>query len=310
MGTRWYVQPHMWPFPKRDPIDAEFVVVGGRKTPARDVYDFLMRAPWSTGLCAVLAAFLLVNALFGFAYELTGGVAGTRPHSFSDGFFFSVQTIGTLGYGAMYPQTIAAHALVTTEVLGGVFMLALMTGFTYSKFSTVRARIQFSKLAVLSKFNGVPTLMVRVGNERRSRVLDARIRVSLTRLERTGEGVSFYRMIDLPLERHRIPNLARSWTIFHAVTKDSPLYGATPESLAAAEVEFVVLVIGLDETSSQTLHAQRLYDHTHIVWGARHADLLSPLPDGRLLIDLTRFNEILPTAPSDDFPYPRSKEKA
>jgi inward rectifier potassium channel len=147
--------------------------------------------------------------------------------------------------------------------------------------------------------------MVRVGNERRSRVIDVRIRVALTRLEKTKEGVTFYRMIDLPLERSRIPNLARSWTIFHPVTQDSPLYGSSPESLAAAEVEFVVLVIGLDETSSQTLHAQGRYDHKQIVWGARHADVLSELPDGRLQVDLSQFNKILPTTPDDDFPYPR-----
>jgi inward rectifier potassium channel len=305
-----YVVSSMWPFPKKDAIDDEFVVVGGRRSPARDLYGFLMRAPWSTGIFVVLTAFLLVNVVFGAGYALTGGVAGTRPHSFADAFFFSVQTLGTLGYGAMYPQTTTAHVLVTIEVLGGVLMLALVTGFTYSKFSNVRARLQFGEHAVLSKFNGVLTLMVRVGNERRSRVIDARIRVSLTRLERTQEGVTFYRMIDLALERSRIPNLARSWTIFHPVTKDSPLYGATPESLAAAEVEFVVLVIGLDETSSQTLHAQRLYDHKQIVWGARHADLLSELPDGRLKVDLTQFNRILPTAPTDDFPYPRPKAKA
>jgi inward rectifier potassium channel len=296
----------MWPFPKKDPLDAEFLVVGGRKTRLRDLYDFLMRAPWATGILVVSTAFVAVNMLFGYGYHLTGGVVGTRPHSFWDSFFFSVQTLGTLGYGAMYPETTAAHILVTGEVLGGVFMLALVTGFTYSKFSNVRARIQFANHGVLSPFNGVPTLMLRVGNERRSRVIDARIRVTMTRLEKTKEGVSFYRMIDLPLERSRIPNLARSWTVFHAVTKDSPLFGETPESLAKTEVEFVLLMTGLDETSSQTLHAQGRYDHTQIVWGARHADVLSELPDGRLKLDLTQFHKVVPTEAAEDFPYPKA----
>jgi inward rectifier potassium channel len=298
-----------WPFPKKDPLDAEFVVVGGRKNPLRDVYDFLMRAPWSTGIFVVLSAFLLANVVFGAAFKLSGGVAGTRPDSFLDAFFFSVQTLGTLGYGAMYPQSFAAHVLVTIEVMSGVFMLALVTGFTYSKFSNVRARIQFAERAALSPFNGVPTLMLRVGNERRSRVIDARIRMTLTRLERTKEGVPFYRMIDLHLERSRIPNLARSWTVFHSVNEASPLFGASPESLAAIEAEFTILVVGLDETSSQTLHAQAHYDHKQIVWGPRHADLLSELPDGRLRVDLTQFHKLLPTAPLPDFPYPRPAEK-
>jgi inward rectifier potassium channel len=299
-----------WPFPKKDPLDAEFVVVGGRRNSLREVYDFLMRAPWSTGIFVVLSAFLFTNVIFGEGYVLTGGVEGMHPGSFLDAFFFSVQTLGTLGYGAMYPQSLGAHVLVTIEVVSGVFMLALVTGFTYSKFSNVRARIQFAEHAALSPFNGVPTLMFRVGNERRSRVIDAHIRVTLSRLEATKEGVPFYRMIDLGLERSRISNLARSWTVFHKVTEASPLYGSSPESLAAIEAELTILVVGLDETSSQTLHAQARYDNKQIAWGARHADVLSELPDGRLRVDLTQFHKLSPTAPMPDFPYPKSTEKA
>ncbi len=289
---------------RRDPSEGDFVVVGGKKALLRDAYDFLMRAPTWVGVLLVAAAFLLVNLLFGVGYTVTGGVAGVRARSLSDAFFFSVQTLGTLGYGVMYPETPAAHALVTCEVLIGVFALALATGFTFAKFSSVRARLQFAERAVIAPWNGVPTLMLRVGNERRSRVIDAEIRVMLTRLEVTREGVRFYRMLDLALERERIPNLARSWTVFHRIVETSPLHRATPESLAAVEAELAILVRGLDETSSQTLHAQTRYDHTHIVWGARHADLLSELPDGRLRIDLAHFHTLVPTEPTECFPYP------
>jgi len=192
-------------------------------------------------------------------------------------------------------------------VMIGMFLLALATGFTFSKFSTVRARIQFAEKVVISPFNGVPTLMLRIGNERKSRVIDASIQVMLTQLERTAEGVSFYRMLDLVLERSRSPNLSRSWTVFHRLTKDSPLFGATPESLAATEAEVSILVTGLDETSSQALHAQARYEHKDLVWGARYADLLSELPDGRLRVDLTQFQVIVETPPTPDFPYPTNR---
>jgi inward rectifier potassium channel len=293
-----------WPFKKPQP-PPEIVVIGGRSSALRDVYDFLMRAPWRTGVLLIVGAFLVVNVLFAFGYRETGGVAGVRPRSLLDAFFFSVQTLGTLGYGAMYPESIGAHLLVTFEVIVGVFVLALVTGFTFSKFSSVRARIQFAQNAVLSPHNGHPTLMLRVGNERRSRVIDARISVTLTRTEKTHEGVPFYRMLDLPLERRRIPNLARSWTVFHKVTEASPLYGMSPEKLAALDVELQILVTGLDETSSQTIHAQARYDYPQILWGARHADLLSELPGGRLQLDLSRFNDIVPTDATADFPYPK-----
>lgn len=283
----------------------EFVVVGGNASALRDVYDFLMRSPWRTGVLLIVIAFSAVNVVFGLAYRATGGVVGVRPRSFSDAFFFSVQTLGTLGYGAMYPESLVAHVIVTIEVVVGVFMLALVTGFTFSKFSSVRARIQFAERAALGPFDGKLTLMLRVGNERSSRVIDARIGVTLTRLEVTKEGVRFYRMLDLALERWRIPNLARSWNVFHRVTPESPLYATTPESLAAAEVELQILVTGLDETSSQTIHAQARYDHSQIAWGARHADVLSELPSGTIQVDLRKFNALLPTAASPEFPYPR-----
>jgi inward rectifier potassium channel len=269
------------------------------------VYDFLLRARWRIGLIAIVTVFLLINALFGLAYRVSGGVVGVRPASLSDSFFFSVQTFGTLGYGAMYPESLAAHLLVTTEEMIGMFLLALVTGFTFSKFSTVRARVQFAEKVVISPFNGVPTLMVRLGNERRSRIIDASIQLVLTRLERTAEGVKFYRMLDLVLERSRMPNLRRSWTVFHRLTRDSPLFGATPESLAATEAELSILVTGLDETSSQTLHAQARYEHDQLLWGVRYADLLSELPDGRLRVDLMQFQVVVETAPTPDFPYPR-----
>jgi inward rectifier potassium channel len=295
-----------WFFQKKDPLDAEFVVVGGRINPLRDVYDFMLRARWRVGLFAIITGFLLINMLFGLAYRTSGGVVGVRPRSLADSFFFSVQTFGTLGYGAMYPESLSAHLLVTTEVMIGMFLLALVTGFTFSKFSTVRARVQFAEKVAISPFNGVPTLMVRLGNERRSRIIDASIQLLLTRLERTAEGVSFYRMLDLVLDRSRMPNLNRSWTVFHRLTPDSPLFGATPESLVAMEAELLILVTGLDETSSQTLHAQTRYEYKQLVWGVRYADVLSELPDGRLKIDLSQFQLVVETQPTPDFPYPRT----
>jgi inward rectifier potassium channel len=147
--------------------------------------------------------------------------------------------------------------------------------------------------------------MFRLGNERRSRVINASIRAVLMRTERTLEGVQFYRMVDLTLERWRNPSLSRSWTVMHRITESSPLWKATPESLAAAEAELVLTLTGLDETSAQSLHANGRYDAAQIEWGARHADILDELPDGRLRIDMTRFHELQPTTPIDDFPYPR-----
>jgi inward rectifier potassium channel len=293
-----------WPF-QRTPGVSEFEVVGVHDRPWGDPYDLLLRTPWWVGVSVLVTAFLLVNAVFAFAYMMTGGVYGAQPHSWLDAFFFSVQTLGTLGYGAMYPETLGAHVLVTVEVMLGIFILALAAGVIFTKFSSVRARVQFARHAVIAPWDGVPTLMFRLGNERRSRVIDASIRAVLMRTERTLEGVQFYRMVDLALERARNPSLSRSWTVMHRITESSPLWQATPESLALAEAEFQITLTGLDETSSQSLHAAGQYDNAEVKWGARHADILTELPGGRLRVDMTRFNETVPTTPTPTFPFPR-----
>ncbi len=293
-----------WPFRKRTHA-AEVEVVGVDDRTWRDPYDVLLRTPWWVGASVLICAFLLVNGLFALAYALIGGIYGARAHSWLDAFFFSVQTLGTLGYGAMYPQSLGAHVLVTMEVMLGIFILALATGVIFSKFSSVRARVQFARHAVVGPWNGVPTLMFRLANERRSRVIDASLRVVLMRSETTLEGVRFYRMVDLDLERARNPSLSRSWTIMHRITDTSPLWQATPESLAASEAELLITLTGLDETSSQTLHAGGRYGHADLKWGARHADILTELPTGQLRVDMTRFHDVQATVPLPTFPYPR-----
>lgn len=267
----------------------------------------MLRAPWWFDLLAIAAGFLLVNILFALAYTVVGGIAGARPGSFADVFFFSVQTMATIGYGSMYPQSTAAHLLTTAEALTGILVIAMSTGIVFSKFSVLRARVRFALQAVIAPMNGVPTLMFRVGHERSSRVIDALIRVVLTRTERTTEGVVMYRMYDLKLERDRAPALSRSWTILHCITAESPLYGATPASALADELEFIVSLNGVDETSGQMLHAGRTYDvEKDVQWGHRYVDMLSERPNGGFMLDMEKFDQVMPTEPTATFPFPQT----
>ncbi|HEY1584694.1 MAG TPA: ATP-sensitive inward rectifier potassium channel 10, partial [Polyangia bacterium] len=149
----------------------------------------------------------------------------------------------------------------------------------------------------------IPTLQFRIGNERDSRLLEAVIRVVMFRTEKTVEGVTIYRMHDVKLERDRSPALSRSWTVLHKIDPTSLLHGATPESLLRDEIEFVLTLSGTDELSVQKLHAQTRYEAKEIRWGARHADMLSERPDGKLRIDMTQFHVLVPTKPTDEFPY-------
>lgn len=284
-------------------------VLGHRPTPLRDFYYGMLQMPWWAAFALISGLFLGVNALFALGYQLTGGIGNARPGSFEDAFFFSVQTLATIGYGAMYPQTRAAHVLVVAESILGLTLTALATGLVFAKFSRVRARVTFSQQITLAPMNGVPTLMFRFGNERGNQIVNAEISALLIRTERTAEGGTFYRSYDLKLIRNRAFSLSRSWTGLHVIDKDSPLYGQTPESCAEQEIEIHIMVVGVDDTSMQAIHAIHRYFTPQVIWGAKHADILSESDDGNMVLDLRHFHDTVPTQPTPDFPYPRADLK-
>jgi inward rectifier potassium channel len=287
------------------PPTPETRVIGEKRTPLRDFYHVYLRLNWAAALGLIVIGYLALNLCFAILYLFVGGVAGARPGSLADAFAFSIQTMGTIGYGAMYPTGATANAIVVLESVTGLIVTAVATGLVFAKFSQSGARVVFTNTVTIAPMNGVPTLMLRLGNERKSQIMDARLKVIMYKTERTTEGVLFYRMIDLPLSRDQSPALSRTWTVLHPIVPSSPLHGATPESLQADEVELLVTLVGVDDTSLQPVHARKGYATDAFVWGARHADLLSEGPDGGLVVDLRKFHEHVPTAPTHDFPYPR-----
>ena len=277
--------------------DYEIRIVGDRASPLRDFYHLLLQRPWRVTIAAISAVFLGANALFAVVFVAVGGIAHAQPGSFRDAFFFSVQTMGTIGYGAMFPESAAANAVVVLESIASLTLTALATGLVFAKFSRSTARLVFSRHAVITVLNGAPTLMFRLGNQRGNLIVDAQLRVVMIRTERTLEGETFYRMLDLPLTRQRAMSLTRAWSAIHVIDAASPLHGETAESLAAKEVELQVLVVGLDDITMQTVHGQHRYFAKDLLWGHRLADVLSETPDGHMLLDLRRFHDVEPLPP-------------
>jgi inward rectifier potassium channel len=284
--------------------DYEIRVVGARNTPLRDFYHGLLQGPWWVTIAAISGTFLVANALFALVYLLTGGIAHAEPASFRDAFFFSVQTMGTIGYGAMFPKSLAANVVMVVEAIAGLLLTALATGLVFAKFSRSTARLMFTRYAVIGPMDGKPTLMFRLGNQRGNQIVDARIRVVLFRTETTPEGSKFYRMLDLRLTRERSLSLTRSWNALHVIDRDSPLFGETPASMIEKEIELQVLVVGLDDASMQTVHGGYRYFTHDILWGRRLADVLSEVDGEHLVLDLRKFHDIVPTQATPDFPYP------
>ncbi|NJL23255.1 MAG: ATP-sensitive inward rectifier potassium channel 10 [Leptolyngbyaceae cyanobacterium SM1_3_5] len=271
------------------------VRVGAKMARWRDPYHLLLTLSWVQYLILTFISFVAANALFAFLYLLGGdGIANAQPGSFPDAFFFSVQTMASIGYGAMYPTTTWANLVVTIEALTGLLGLAMATGLMFARFARPTARVLFSKNAVITVQDGLPTLMLRAANQRHNQVIEAQTRMTLVRNVTTPEGEFMRRFYDMKLVRSQTPVFVLTWTMIHPIDSDSPLYDLTPEDLAEIEAEVVVTLTGLDETFAQTIHARYSYIASEIQWNMRFEDILSRLPDGRRAVDYRRFHEVVP----------------
>ena len=241
-----------------------------------------------------MARVLGLDGVFAVVYYLSDGVAGARHGSFYDCFAFSGETLSTIGYGEMQPATPFAHFVVMVQAVVGLFVTALATGLVFAKFAQPSARIAFSKNVVIGPMDGVPTLSLRVGNERGNRILEAMIRVTFIKTEKLKEGGAFYRMHDLPLARERSPALTRSWVAMHPITEASYFHGATLESLESDELELLVTVIGTDDTSLQPVHARKRYLAKDFIFQSRFVDMLTIRDDGTFVLDMRRFHDVEP----------------
>ncbi len=258
-----------------------------------DLYHWLLTLSWPQFLILICFSYVITNSLFAFAY-LAGGdcIANTRPGSFKDAFYFSVQTMATIGYGSMYPRTDYANTIVCIQALFGLWGVAMVTGLAFSRFSKPTARVIFSRVAVIAPFNGVPTLIYRTGNQRFNQILEAQQRATLIRDEVTSEGEFMRRFYDLQLVRSQSPIFALTWTVMHVIDDSSPLYQLTAKDLIECQAEIVITLTGIDETVSQTIHARHSFVAGEIIWNMRFVDIISRKPDGKRVVDYTRFHEV------------------
>ena len=288
--------PRMW---KRGALTG-LVRVGLPGRPWQDLYHRALTLSWPRFLLVALAIYLLANLAFAGLYWLQpGAVAHARPGQFRDVFFFSVETFATIGYGVMSPATDYANIVMTAEALFGIMLVALTTGMMFARVSRPTARILFSEVAVISDYDGVPTLMVRMGNRRMSQIVQAEVALSLIWDEHSREGVFMRRFHDLRAIRPRTPVFAMSFLAMHRIDEASPLFGATTQSLHAREAEILVTVSGLDETMGASVHARMSYLPDEILFGHRYADIFGFAPDGRRAIDYRNFHTAVPAASVD-----------
>jgi inward rectifier potassium channel len=251
--------------------------------------------PWHGFAAIVSVAYLGINALFALAY-LAGGdcLNGAKPGSFSDAFFFSVQTLASIGYGAISPKTFYANSLVTLEAIASLLLVAVVTGLAFARFSRPVARVLFSKFSVITIYNGQPTLMFRVANERHNFILEATAQVYLVIDEVTIEGTSMRRFYELKLLRQRTPSLILTWNIMHSIDAESPLFGMSAADLIAKNATLSILISGVDETVAYTITARHSYESKEILFDRQFQDIIHKSENGDRYFDYSLFHLVHP----------------
>jgi inward rectifier potassium channel len=263
------------------------------------LYHTLISTTWTRFLGLVSLGYLLANLGFALVYYALGpgslhgpGVAGEGDRLWQC-FFFSVQTLATIGYGVVSPASHAANVVVAVESVTGLVGFALVSGIAFARFARPVGRFMFSERALVAPFQAGSALMFRATNARQNQMVDVHARVLLAR--RTGPDRMEREFIELALEREHVAFFPLTWTVVHPITASSPLWGATPEALGACDTEFIVLISGVDETFSQTVFARTSYRGDEIVFGARFVDAFDrSRDDGIVRVDVRKLSQIEP----------------
>jgi inward rectifier potassium channel len=261
----------------------------------QDIYHICMTMTWPVFFGALASLFLFLNAVFACIYMLgDNAIANLSPPGFPGYFFFSVETLATVGYGDMHPQSLFGHLVATVEIFFGSISLALVTGMMFARFSRPRARIIASKYPVIRPVDGKVTLMIRAANARQNVIVDASAKLRLILSEVTSEGIPIRRLYDLKLVRDQHPMLLFGWNIMHVIDQTSPLFGHGAESLAEAGGGFILTVDGLDETTVQSMQSRFMYSHESLRWNHAFIDLLAIDDSGENHMDFSKFHDVVP----------------
>jgi inward rectifier potassium channel len=275
--------------------DYSFTKKGVSRFDWTDPYHVAVSLTWPQFFASLLGVYLTVNVLFAGLYTIVpGSIANAKPYDFLDAFFFSFETLATVGYGEMYPGSLYGHFVACAEITSGISFTAILTGLTFVRFARPRAKFVFAKQLVVTSHNGVPTLMARVGNGRAIVLSDARARLSVLLSETTAEGATFRRAHDLRLQRAHIPIFPLTWTLIHTIDDKSALRGFNSAAMIAADARVFLSFEARDPSLAATVQEVRSYPPSDVVFGMRYADVIDQADDGTPIADLTRISDLEP----------------
>jgi inward rectifier potassium channel len=279
----------------------EFLKINAARRDWRDSYHWVLSLDWPRFGLFLVVSYVVINTLFALLYAYVGkSIAGMEPHAFWPAFFFSVETLATVGYGHSYPATAYGHIVVTIEIFLGMVWFSVMTGLIFVRFSRPTARIVFSRSLLIGNHHGRPSVMFRVANLRHTSMANARFGLLLSRNEKVLEGEEVRRFYALKVYPKKMPRFPAALTIRHTIDAESPLYGHTPETLKECEVFFVAEVTSVETVMAAQVQSAQDYDFVDIRWDERFVDIYEELPNGKLQVDYGRIHDTEPVPSPPD----------
>jgi len=273
----------------------EFLKINAAVGGWRDSYHWVLSLSWPRFALFLASSYTIINLLFAALYVVRPNcIASLEPGSFPQAFFFSVETLATVGYGHNYPATVYGHVVVTIEIFLGMIWIAVITGLIFVRFARPTARIVFSNCLVIAPHDGRLSLMFRVANLRHTSMAEAEFRIIYSRDERVLEGEDIRRFYYLKVYPDRMISFPAALTIRHTIDEQSPLFGITPERLEKEDAFFVASTVSLERVMAASVQSAQDYAVEDIRFGERFVDVYEQLPDGRLTVDYGRLHETEP----------------
>ena len=272
---------------------------GGTFWSRLNLFNRLIVCSWGQFLWLIVAFYITLNFIFAGIYELVGvenlqGADLSSPGSrFMDAFFFSSQTLTTVGYGRIAPVGMWASSVAAVESLLGLMLFALATGLLYGRFSRPVARIIYSDKAVVAPYLDITGFMFRIVNERSHQLINVQVEVIMATLETQTNGKKIRKYSGLNLERNKVNFFPTNWTIVHAITEDSPMFGMSKEQMLALDIEFLILIKATEDTFNQTVHSRSSYHIRETVFGAKFSPMfIDEVGSGMVHLDLSKISDI------------------
>lgn len=266
-------------------------------------YAFAVALSWRDFALLFVAAEIVINTIFALLFLVDpNAIANHNPPGFLGAFFFSLETLATVGYGQMYPGTIYGHVVSSVEILTGVIFAAIMTGLLFVRFSRPKAKIMYATNPVVTSYNGQPTLMLRIGNARTSVLTNATATIHTFALRVSTEGISARTTLEMRLTRDKMPIFAIMWTLMHVIDEESPLFGVGPDTIESRDLRLFVTVTARDQYLGQEVSDIQDYAGTALRFGMRYADVIKPGEDGHVFADYASISDMEPDSGGGPLP--------